>query len=155
MECAARTWRISRGWAGYEDNERATIVLNGPGNLTLNYLIIEEGFDYLYILGPGGMNETMHGQLGLGGMEPISIPMGSQLRLEWKSDGDVDWYGWEFMWTEPEPLMMSLNLHGLDYAILNSTDGGALMQDLETTLIDAVSTLLKIQSQSVKVVLSA
>lgn len=87
---------------GYTDNEHQTLIVKGPGVMTVDFLDIEEGYDQIRVCGQAYTGTySFTSPTILTGMTlppaPIHVPRGDCL-VEWWSDGSVTGDGFSLTW---------------------------------------------------------
>ena len=85
LEESPRLFLISRGMDGYQDDERATIQLQGPGLIEFTRFDTERGYDTLRV------DEAIYSGFDL----PANLELGAGTKeIEWFSDFSVTRQGW-------------------------------------------------------------
>jgi hypothetical protein len=85
---ASGGWTVSRGMSGYQNNELATMTLEGPGIVSFNAFSTESSYDFL----------TFWDGISLSGTSlpnDITVPAGTNT-VTWDTDFSVTASGWSF-----------------------------------------------------------
>lgn len=88
---SANSFSIARGFDGYDNDERATIHVQGPGSITFDRFSTESGYDYIDFWGAQVSGEFRPAD--------IQVPNGAHT-VQWYSDVSISQEGWAFTLTK-------------------------------------------------------